>query len=135
MPVGGLVLPAGNYTVGVYNGAGTPLACFAKDAQTDYWRTGAGTDGIVNGPLSAPNLSSAGLSYNYNNNPAGTPPYSDGTTLNGQSVFGQGPPDTYQYLMAPVTTPTPGSTQNYFVDVEVFAGVLPSSGLLVSVFP
>lgn len=119
LPGGGMVLPAGKYKVGVYNGAATPAGAFAKDAQTDYWRNGAGASGISWPPISAPNLSSASLAYNYNGNAGGTPPFSDGTTLAGQSTFTQGPPDVFPYLVALVPTPTAGSTQNYWVDLEV----------------
>jgi hypothetical protein len=115
----GVTLPAGKYKVGVYNGTVTPDGWNAKDAQTDYWRNGAGGGGITNGPLSAPNLSSSSLAYNFNGNAGGTPPYSDGTTLAGQPTFSQGTPDQYPYLVALVASPTAGSTQNYWVDVEV----------------
>src|SRR5581483_438606 len=93
----GVTLPAGKYKVSVYNGAGSPAACFAKDANTDYWRNGDGANGITWGPVSAPDLSSSSLAWNYNGNAGGTPPFSDGTTLAGQSTFTQGPPDQYPY--------------------------------------
>lgn len=117
-------LPAGTYRIAVWNNAVTPDMWSAKDSTTDYWRAGFGGAGIVSGPLTAPQLSAAPLSFNYNNNPAGTPPYSDGTTEQGQSVFGQSTsagPEPYPYLMAPVATPTPGSTQNYWVDAQFTA--------------
>lgn len=112
-------LPAGKYKVGVYNGAAVPDGWAAKDANTDYWRNGAAAAGIAWGPLSAPNLANSSLAYNFNGNAGGTPPFSDGTTLAGQPTFTQGPPDVYPYLVALVVTPTAGSTQNYWVDVEV----------------
>jgi hypothetical protein len=121
-------LPAGKYKAGVYNGAASPAACFAKDAQTDYWRNGIGASGVTNGPISAPQLSAASLAYNYNGNAGGTPAFSDGTTLAGQGTFTQGPPDVYPYLVALVTTPTAGSTQNYWADLEVTPAVI-SAGL------
>lgn len=122
-----VTLPAGRYKVGGYNGAASPGPCFAKDASTDYWRNGAGANGITNGPISAPDLANASLAYNYNGNAGGTPPFSDGTALAGQSTFSQGPPDAYPYLVALVPTPASGSTQCYFFDVAA-APVPPDTG-------
>lgn len=116
-PFTGTVLPAGKYKVSVYNGGGGAWA--AKDANTDYWRTGPGAAGITSGPLTAPGLGAASLAYNYNGDAGGTPPYSDGTTLAGQPTFSLGPPDAYPYLFAAVGSPSAGSTQNYWVDAEV----------------
>lgn len=118
----GQVIPAGDYRVAVWNDAASPDQWSAKDATTDYWRAGYGASGITSGPLYAPPLADASLAYNYNNNAGGTPPYSDGTTLQGQSVFGQSTsagPEPVPWLFAPVDTPDAGSTQNYWVDVEV----------------
>jgi hypothetical protein len=124
----GVTLPAGKYKVSVYNSAATPDNWGAKDAGTDYWRAGEGANGITWGPLSAPKLSDASLAYNYNGSNGGsTPPFTDGTTLPGQPTFTQGPPDSYPYLFAPVTSPSAGSTQNYWIDVEV-TPVAPAGG-------
>lgn len=124
-PVSG-TLAAGKYKVSVYNGAATPDGWGAKDAQTDYWRNGEGASGITWGPLSAPGLSAASLAYNYNGSLGGSaPPFTDGTTLAGQSTFEQGPPDMYPALFAPVASPTAGSTQNYWVDVEMSLSTAP----------
>lgn len=120
------VLGAGKYKVSVYNGAATPDGWAAKDIGTDYWRNGDGANGITWGPLSAPKLSASSLAYNYNGSlPGSTPPFTDGTTLPGQPTFTQGPPDSYPYLYAPISTPTAGSTQNYWVDVEVSLSTAP----------
>lgn len=133
-PFSGVVLPAGKYKVSAYNGAGTPAGCFAKDANTDYMRNGDGKNGITWGPLSMPNLANASAAYNYNgSDPGSTPPFTDGTTLPGQPTFAQGTPDIYPALFAPVLSPTAGSTQNYWVDVEVTP--VPGSGLMQAVFP
>jgi uncharacterized protein DUF4038 len=131
---GSVVLPAGKYKVSVYNNAATPDNWGAKDANTDYWRTGDGANGIAWGPLSAPKLSDASLAYNYDGSFGGsTPPLTDGVTLAGQPTFAQGPPDRYPYLYSPVTSPTPGSTQNYWVDVEVSeVSFIPVSGASTS---
>jgi hypothetical protein len=117
-PISG-TLGAGKYKVSVYNSAGTPDGWSAKDANSDYWRNGAAASGITWGPLSAPNLASTSLAYNFNGNAGGTPPYSDGTTAAAQPTFTQGPPDSYPYLFAAVASPAAGSTQNYWVDVEL----------------
>jgi len=128
-PVTGVTLASGSYKVSVYNSAATPDQWSAKDANTDYWRAGEGANGITWGPLSAPKLSSAGLAYNYNGSLGGsTPPFTDGTTQAGQPTFTQGPPDRYPYLFAAVPSPTAGSTQNYWVDIEVSAAALAPAG-------
>ena len=121
---GSPLIPAGTYRVAVWNDAATPDQWSAKDSETDYWRAGYGGSGITSGPLSAPSLANAALAWNYNDNPGGDPPYSDGTTLQGQSIFGQSTsagPEPVPWLFAAVSTPDAGSTQNYWVDVEVGA--------------
>ena len=126
----GVTLPPGKYKVSVYNNAGTPDNWGAKDANTDYWRNGEGGGGITWGPLSAPNLSAASLAYDYDGSAGGaTPPFTHGVTLAGQPTFTQGPPDSYPYLVAPVPSPTSGSTQNYWVDVEVSIALTVAAGL------
>lgn len=50
-------LAAGKYKITVFNGAATPAIWNTSTAQ--YWSTGAGGSGIVNGPLSAPNNANA----------------------------------------------------------------------------
>ena len=116
----GVTLPAGKYKVAVFNGAAAPDGWSVKDSNSDYWRAGDGGSGITWGPLSAPGLSNASTAFNYNGSDAGsTPPFTDGTTLAGQSTFEQSTTEIYPALFAPVATPTAGSTQNYWVDVEV----------------
>jgi hypothetical protein len=116
----GTVLPAGKYKVSVYNAASVPDGWSPKDANTDYFRGGEGGGGITWGPLSAPNLAGASTAYTYDGSAGGaTPPFQNGTTQAGQPTFSQGPPDRYPYLFAPVASPSAGSTQVYWVDVEV----------------
>lgn len=112
----GTVLPAGSYKVTV---KGPATNWGPKDASTGYYNVGVGSAGIVNGPITVPKLSAASLAYNYNGNAGGTPPFSDGTTLAGQPTFAIGGSIAYPYLFAPVSTPVAGSTQNYWIDVEV----------------
>ena len=85
----GVTLPAGEYKITVFNGAATPAIWNASTAQ--YWSTGAGGSGIVNGPLSAPNNANA--------------------TSPGQSSYHQGTSFTF-----PDTNTGPF---NYWVDVVV----------------
>jgi hypothetical protein len=121
----GTTLPADRYIVSVYNGAASPDSWSAK--RLGYWGNYGGRwlpapSGITNGPLSAPSTSSAPIMYEYNgSNPGAIPPFSDGVTEPGQSVFSQGPPDRCPYLY--VT----GLYQNYWVDVEVTPPVTASS--------
>ena len=86
----GVTLPAGDYKVSVFNGAAVPVIW--NNASADYFDTGGGASGIINGPLSAP--SEAG---------AATP---------GQASYHQGVtfawPDTYA-----------GAAPSYWVDAEV----------------
>lgn len=68
----------------------TNSVAVAKDAGDPWGPSGALRNGIAAGPVTAVPLSNASSAYNYNNNPGGTPPYSDGTLLaHGQSVFSQ----------------------------------------------
>lgn len=89
----GVTLGAGDYKVSVFNGAATP-GIWASNT-LNYWDTGPGANGIVTGPLSAPNVTNAASP--------------------GQGTFHQGVtfawPDTY--------TGAPNSGQTYWVDVEV----------------
>lgn len=130
---GGTVLAAGTYKVSVFNNAATPDGWSAKDANTNYWGTGAGAAGITNGPLFAPGLSAASLAYQFDGSgAANTPPYSTagGTTERGQCTFCQPVtppgPDQYPYLYVD------GLGQNYWVDVEVtLATALPAPTLAI----
>ena len=114
----GAVLPAGTYRAGVFNGASTPTTGWGAK-QLNYWDTGAGSagTGITFGPLYAPNLASASTCYEYDAaDGASTPPYTNGLTEPGQSVFSQNPnggPDSYPQLYVD------GLAQNYWIDVEV----------------
>jgi Domain of unknown function (DUF4082) len=88
-----VTLPAGDYKVSVFNGAGTPVAW--NDSSFPYWANGSGgANGITAGPLSAPNNATA--------------------TSPGQSTYHQGAsfvwPDTYASGIGSAT---------YWVDVEV----------------
>jgi hypothetical protein len=86
----GVTLPAGDYKVTVFTPGGS--VNFYQETE-DYWGTGAGAAGIVAGPLTAPNTTSA------------TPP--------GQTTFHHGAfayPDTYDDQF---------DGQNRWVDVEV----------------
>lgn len=117
----GTAIPAGRYKVTVYNGLPDPDGWSAKDATTQYWNTGAGANGITNGPLSAPSLARASSAYKYNGDGAGNnPPYSTGTGAQepGQATFAVGGPQ-YPYLYVD------GLAQNYWVDIEVTPGGSP----------
>lgn len=117
--------PAGDYRVSAFNSAGTTDASWSpKDAQTDYWGqtlTGAGSGGIVNGPVSAPAYVSASSGFLYNlSNSGATPPYNGGSAAHAQGVFGQNPGGTVQFpqLYAPVGAGS-NQTQTYWLDLEV----------------
>lgn len=117
---GNVTLPPGSYKVSVFNNAATPDGWSAKDANSNYWGTGAGSSGITSGPVFAPGLSSASLAYVFNGAGGGNnPPFSDGsgTTERGQCTFSQpvsAPgPDQYPYLYVD------GLAQNYWLDMEV----------------
>jgi hypothetical protein len=97
----GVTLPAGAYRVSVYNGAAVPDAWSAK--LLNYWDVGIGQNGIIEGPLSAPNLANAS-SANIFGGPGSEP---------GQSIFAVGPPNQYPNLYVD------GLAQNYWVDIEV----------------
>lgn len=136
LPVPARIGAGKRFKLHVHNGASVPGVCFAKDT-TDRWGTGLLAGGIAAGPVTAPGLSGASDAWNYNNNPAGTPPYSDGTHLaHGQSTFSQTAPGTatppYPLLWA--SGGTADGTQDYFVD-GVFSlasgsGLLMASGLV-----
>lgn len=121
----GVTLQPGTYKVSVYNSAGGSGAWSAKDASSSYWATGAGSAGITNGPLYAPQLASASPAYEYNGNAGGNPPYSNGTQEPGQCTFAQGS-DTYPYLYVDTLA------QNYWVDMEVTPAASSGSGLLMA---
>ena len=97
----GVTLPAGSYRVAVYNNAAAPDAWSAK--LLNYWDAGVGQNGIVEGPLSAPNVANASLADKFGG--GGSEP--------GQSVFAVGPPNQYPNLYVD------GLAQNYWVDIEV----------------
>ena len=86
----GVTLPAGDYKVTVYTPGGSDN--FYQETE-EYWGTGAGENGIVSGPLTAPNTSHA--------------------TAPGQTTYHHGAfayPDTYDSEF---------HGQNRWVDVEV----------------
>jgi hypothetical protein len=110
---GGASLSAGSYKVAVYNSAGSPDGWSGKDASSSYWATGEGTGGITNGPLYAPQLSSASTAYKYvSTSPGSTPPYTGTGTEAGQCTFAMTGPQ-YPYLYVD------GLAQNYWLDLEV----------------
>jgi hypothetical protein len=110
--ISGASLSAGSCKVSVYNGAATPDGWSGK--LLNYWDTGVGANGIVNGPISAPKKSASSLAYDYNGaNGGATPPFSAGTTESGQNTFAQGPPNQYPYLFVA------SIAQMYYVDIEV----------------
>lgn len=118
---GGITLPAGSYKVSVYNNAGSPDEWSAKDANTNYWGTGAGGSGITWGPITAPGLATASQAYIFNGSaPGSTPPYTTGSTERGQSTFAQSGTNIYPYLYVD------GLAQNYWLDVEVTPAPPPS---------
>jgi hypothetical protein len=135
---GSTVLPVGKYRVSVYNSEGTADASWSpKDAVTDYWGEtfpGAGAGGISWGPLTAPGWASSSGGYQYDASaPSASPPYSSGTVLHAQPVFGMllsGAAD-FPQLFAPGNTS--GKTQNYWVDLEVTP--VPAAGMLPGSFP
>ena len=122
---GNPLLGPGKYKVAVYNGAATPDLWSAKDNVSLYWLTGEGTNGVVNGPLSAPPVAAASIAYKFSAGGAGnSPPFSDGlgTTERGQGTFAQTGPQ-YPYLYVD------GGGQNYWLDVEVTpAPAAPAAG-------
>lgn len=131
LPVPASIGAGKRFKIAVYNGNSSAGTCFTKDT-TDRWGTGLLANGIVNGPITAPGLSNASSAYNYNNNPAGNPPYSDGTLLShGQSIFGQtaagGSSPPYPLLWA--SAGTADGTQDYFIDGLFY---LAPSGLLMA---
>jgi hypothetical protein len=89
-PYSGVTLPAGDYKVTVFTSGGSDN--FYQETE-EYWGTGAGANGIVSGPLTAPSTSHA--------------------TAPGQTTYHHGSfayPDTYD---------TDFNGQNRWVDVEV----------------
>ena len=120
---GGTTVPAGSYRVSVYSANGTSGAWNARDQGTNYWGNGGsggvGANGITAGPLSAPSQPNAASGYLYNGSaPGATPPYSSGTVISAQPVFGQLPSGLVDFpqLYAPNSGTT---TQNYWVDIEL----------------
>jgi len=82
-------------------------------------RRRAGAAGITWGPLYAPSQPSASSGWLYDASaPGATPPYSSGTPINAQPVFGQLPGGGVDFpqLYAPNSGLT---TQEYWVDWEV----------------
>jgi hypothetical protein len=136
---GGVTLTPGKYRVSVYCANGTSGEWGAKDATTDYWgqtlTTGAGAAGITWEPLYAPPQPGASSGFVYNASDSGaTPPYSSGTVIAAQSVFGQTPggSEVFPQLYAPVGGSS-NESQNYWVDLEVTPGPLVASAAAVLV--
>lgn len=98
-PYSGVTLPAGDYKVTVFTPGGSDN--FYQETE-GYWGTGAGANGIVSGPLAAPNTSNA--------------------TAPGQTTYHHGAfayPDTYDEDF---------DGQNRWVDIEVTLSSSTSSG-------
>ena len=120
--MGGATVAAGNYRVTVYNANGTSGTWGAK--RFGYWGTSTlsqttwgvpaaaewGVNGLTSGPLYAPPTALASTTYEYN---SALTANGNTTTEPGQSVFWQGPPNSFpnQYVDA--------GYQNYWVDIEV----------------
>ena len=109
-----IYLPAGNYKVSVANTNNVTMGAKA----VNYWDLGPGQAGILTGPITAPGLSTASQAYNYNGGiPGSTPPFTDGTTVQGQSTFSRnvspGTSATYPSLFVV------GIAQCYWVDIEL----------------
>ena len=117
------ILPAGDYTVSVYNGNASPNGWSAK--RLGYWQAWnqppdgtynhapPGANGISNGPLYAPTTPLASAATDY----------STGATEPGQSTFATGPPNQYPNTYVGQSSSGiytgPALFQNYWVDVEV----------------
>lgn len=119
----GVILPPGTYKATCYNknGAGAAwsykrLGWFADEAGFRRIHSGANSWG----PLSVPDAAGSPLAYHWDGVPGHTPPYSDGTTLTGQSTFSYGDGSTtgdpYPYLYV---SQADANGQFYGVDVEV----------------
>ena len=90
----GVVLPAGDYKAAVFNGAGSP-AIWNAQTGPNYWQSpGPGANGIVNGPLSAPNNATAAS--------PGQSTYHLGTPMTWPDTHQAG---AYNYWISPVVTP------------------------------
>jgi len=132
------ILPAGSYRISVYSSSGGSGAFGARDSATNYWGNGGsggvGENGITAGPLYAPSQPNASPGWLYNSGaPGASPPYSSGTAINAQPVFGQLPSGLVDFpqLYAPNTGTT---TQNYWVDLEV-TPVAGAPALMMASFP
>ena len=105
----GIVLPAGDYKVTVFTPGGSENFYLETE---DYWGTGgAGANGIVSGPLTAPNTTNA--------------------TAPGRITYQHGAfayPDTYD---------SDRDGQNRWVDVEVTpsTAIVVNSGAFLTFFP
>lgn len=105
-----------------------------KDAADPWGPAGSLSGGIASGPVTAVPLATASSAWNYSNNAAGSPPYSDGTAVtHAQSTFSQtvaGYSGRPPYPLLWANAGTGSGTQDYFVD-GVFYN-LASSGLLMA---
>jgi hypothetical protein len=110
-------LQPGTYRVSVYNANGASGGWSAKDDSSGYFDLGAAAAGILNGPLSAPNLANALAGVVYNGSQGGA-----GVTPHAQPPFGLPPGESFPKQWAAVVADTDGSnavhTQSYFVDIE-----------------
>jgi hypothetical protein len=151
-----IVLPAGRYKVSVYNdnttssdsGPGQWSAKYlwywgpdASSGTTGVLGGGEAPNGISSGPLFAPSPLSAPAAsscYIYNGVEAGTPPWSNGSQMAGQSSFAMPPGNGYPNLYVTNGTPSGNDafTQNYWVDLEVVPVPNPalSSGAFLEFF-
>jgi hypothetical protein len=121
--IGPVPLQPDSYKVAYYNGAGT----ISTPTEFGYYGgAGAGANGIVNGPLSAPSDAAASTAYIYVNAPAATPPNTGIGQEPGQGTFVAGGAFGYPYLavdyLAPgASDPAGAHWENFWADVEFTA--------------
>jgi hypothetical protein len=151
-----IVLPAGRYKVSVYNsntsssdgGAGQWSAKYlyywgadATAGTSGVLGGGEAPNGIASGPLFAPSPTSAPAASNcyvFNGEEAGTPPWSNGSQMAGQSSFAMPPGNGYPslYVTDGIPSGNDAFTQNYWVDMEVTPVLSPAlrSGSFLTFF-
>lgn len=105
----GTQIPAGQYRVSVYNANGALGQWGAKDANTSYFVSGVGQNGIEQGPATAPSQADAQPATCYSGSCTGT--------SGGQPAFAYSGSDVY-----PSYTTGDAPAQQYWVDLEVTPG-------------
>jgi hypothetical protein len=128
-------LVTGNYKVAAYNanGGNGTWSCTIYG----YFLTGVGLNGVTTGPLSSPKMASASTAYVYFNNPAATPPYTDGHSQEAANGTFARTGLVYPYLevdyLFPGTSDPVGAVAEWFgLDLEVTAGSQASASLTVT---